>query len=418
MAPSIRRPADVGPALLAGSAAYLLRVATPRRGLTAGLAGVLATILVPFLLGHLGCIAPPAPRTIPASGIAGQPRASMTSERQRGDNPFKDVYWVIDPESNAHRTAEQWRARRPNDAAALDKIAGQPAAAWIGNWSNPVQVEVDRLVWPITRAGGLPVMIVYNLPYRDCGSYSAGGAGSVEAYRRWIGGVADGIGNRRAVVILEPDGLPMLTKCLTATRQRERVEMVRFAVETLMALPGVAVYIDAGHSKWVSPEEIAPRLKAAGIDRADGFALNVSNYQATDTELAYGRALSARLGGKHFVIDTSRNGNGPPTGVPPDDERAWCNPDGRALGTPPTTRTGEPLCDAFLWLKRPGESDGRCNKGPAAGMWWPQKALEMARNAGAGGAGPPYETPPTRDGSGSARQAISPAVKARLRSAE
>ncbi len=71
----------------------------------------------------------------------------------------------------------------------------------------------------------------------------------------------------------------------------------------------------------------------------------------------------------------------PAPGVSGDDERAWCNPDGRALGTPPTTKTGDPLCDAFYWLKPPGESDGRCNHGPAAGAWWPQKALEMAQNA-------------------------------------
>ena len=97
--------------------------------------------------------------------------------------------------------------------------------------------------------------------------------------------------------------------------------------------------------------------------------------------MAYGRKLSALLGGKHFIVDTGRNGNGPPTDVGTDDERSWCNPDGRALGLPPTINTGDPLCDAFYWLKPPGESDGRCNKGPAAGGWWPDKALEMARNA-------------------------------------
>jgi endoglucanase len=327
------------------------------------------------------CIIPPAPTTIPSSGVVGQPRASMTSERVRGENPFKDAYWVLDPESNALRTANQWRTNRPADATALDKIAGQPAAAWIGNWNPQIELDVKRVVLPKTRAGGLPVLILYNLPFRDCGSYSAGGAGSAEGYRKWIRGVAAGIGSRRAVIVLEPDGLPMLTKCLDARRQQERVDLVRFAVETLMALPGAAVYIDAGHSRWVSAEEIAPRLKAAGIDRADGFSLNVSNYQATPEIIAYGKKVSALLGGKHFIIDTSRNGNGAPAGFGPDDERSWCNPDGRALGLPPTTKTGEPLCDAFYWLKPPGESDGRCNKGPAAGGWWPAKALEMAQNA-------------------------------------
>jgi endoglucanase len=333
------------------------------------------------LLFFSACIIPPAPATIPASGTAGQPRASMTSSRVKGENPFKDAYFVLDPESNARRTADKWRTNRPADAAAMDKIANQPAAAWMGNWNPQIEMDVKRLVWGKTRAGGLPVMILYNLPYRDCGSYSAGGAGSAGGYKTWIRGVASGIGSRRAVVVLEPDGLPMLTKCLDQRRQQERIDLVHFAIETLMALPGTAVYVDAGHSKWVSAVEMAPRLKAAGIDQADGFALNVSNYQSTPDLLAYGRQLSALLGGKHFIIDTGRNGNGAPEGLGPDDERSWCNPDGRALGSPPTTNTGEPLCDAFFWLKPPGESDGRCNKGPAAGSWWPVRALEMAQNA-------------------------------------
>ncbi|MES1207668.1 MAG: glycoside hydrolase family 6 protein, partial [Pseudomonadota bacterium] len=307
--------------------------------------------------------------------------ASMTSPRRMGENPFKDAYFVLDLESNARRTAEQWRGTRPADAAALDKIVNQPSAVWLGNWNPQIEMDVKRQVLPKTRAGGLPVMILYNLPFRDCGQHSGGGAGTAAGYRKWIEGVAAGIGSRRAVVVLEPDGLPMLTKCLDAQRQQERIDLVRFAVEALMALPGVAVYVDAGHSRWVPEAEMAPRLKAAGIDQADGFSLNVANYIATDEIMAYGRRLSALLGGKHFIIDTSRNGNGAVTGFPPDDERTWCNPDGRALGLPPTTNTGEPLCDAFFWLKVPGESDGRCNKGPAAGGWWPAKALEMARNA-------------------------------------
>src|SRR5204863_74758 len=81
----------------------------------------------------------------------------------------------------------------------------------------------------------------------------------------------------------------------------------------------------------------------AGIDEADGLALNVSNYKATSTEIAYGKEISKLLGGKHFVIDTSRNGNGPPKcNESADDEKCWCNPPGRALGSPPTATTADP----------------------------------------------------------------------------
>ncbi|WP_442538328.1 glycoside hydrolase family 6 protein, partial [Streptomyces pseudogriseolus] len=62
-----------------------------------------------------------------------------------------------------------------------------------------------------------------------------------------------------------------------------------------------------------------------------------------------------------------------------DPDERWCNPPGRALGETPTTRTADPLVDAYLWIKRPGESDGECKGGPKAGEWWEDYALDLAR---------------------------------------
>lgn len=109
--------------------------------------------------------------------------------------------------------------------------------------------------------------------------------------------------------------------------------------------------------------------------RARGFALNVANFNTTESEVTYGRAISARLGGdRPFVVDISRNGNGPhPSG-------AWCNPPGRAIGANPTTTTGDPWVDAYLWLKTPGASDGACKAGdPPAGTYWPAYADGLVR---------------------------------------
>ena len=81
------------------------------------------------------------------------------------------------------------------------------------------------------------------------------------------------------------------------------------------------------------------------------------------------------------MIDTSRNGRGAVTGDT-NGGPGWCNPPGRGLGQPPTTRTGQPLVDAFLWIKRPGESDGNCRSGePSAGTWWLDYALGLAQRA-------------------------------------
>jgi endoglucanase len=332
-------------------------------------------------LAGASCIAPPSLPTKPASSAKGATCASMTEPRKPGENPFQGACWAVDSESNARKLADSWKTSKPEDAALMEKIAQNPAAGWFGNWNQDIEREVFGYVKKRTSAGGLPVMVFYNVPFRDCGQHSAGGSDSSEKYRQWIRSAASGIGSRRAVVVLEPDALPMIKKCLTPEQQKERIELIKFAVQTLRALPGTGVYLDAGHSAWMPAAEIAPLLRAAGIDQADGFALNVSNYQANEPLIKFGHELSGMLGGKHFILDTSRNGNGATVSKGENDDSAWCNPSGRALGVPPTTDTKDPLIDAFYWLKRPGESDGQCNKGPSAGEWWTERALELARNA-------------------------------------
>jgi endoglucanase len=118
---------------------------------------------------------------------------------------------------------------------------------------------------------------------------------------------------------------------------------------------------------------MATRLQQSNIALADGFALNVSNFDTSANNTTYGKDISSRVGGKHFVIDTSRNGLG--------SNGQWCNPLGRALGERPSTVTGDSLLDAYLWLKAPGESDGTCNGGPSAGAWWVDYALGLASRA-------------------------------------
>jgi endoglucanase len=148
--------------------------------------------------------------------------------------------------------------------------------------------------------------------------------------------------------------------------------MLADAVKTLEAKAGVSVYIDAGHPNWTPAAEMARRLQKSGVAQAAGFALNVSNFYKTSENVTFGNAVSALVGGKHYVIDTSRNGNGW--------QGEWCNPQGAAIGERPRTTTGEPLLDALLWAKPPGDSDGTCNGGPSAGSWWADYALRLVKN--------------------------------------
>lgn len=288
-------------------------------------------------------------------------------------NPLAGSTLWVDPASPARLTANAWRSSRPADAAQMDKIATQPMAKWMGPWSTNVRADVDAATTAMLAAGTLPVFVAYNIPHRDCGGASSNSI-TAESYRTWIRSFADGIGARRAVVILEPDALAQMD-CLSGADQAQRLDLIRFAVQTFATKGATRVYIDAGHSNWKSAAVTAQRLEGAGVAMAQGFALNVANFERDAATIAFGTQVSALTGGKHFVIDTGRNGLGPA----PDGQ--WCNPAGRALGARPTTATGIALVDAYLWVKAPGDSDGSCNGGVSAQTWLPEYALGLAQRA-------------------------------------
>ncbi|MCL2734752.1 MAG: glycoside hydrolase family 6 protein [Actinomycetia bacterium] len=341
------------------------------------------------------------------------------------------------PDANA-QILDLLRHGRLKDAAGVLAMTLTPQAVWFDGGGTPADVQKSVHATVTSAAGrhALPVLALYNIPGRDCAQYSAGGAADTADYQAWIDAVRAGIGDRPADVILEPDSLALLpSDCgmddTQGSKTAERYDEIHYAVDALEPLAGTKVYLDAGHSGWHSVNDIVPRLVSGGIDDATGFFLDISNYRS-DSELAwYGKLISSCLsyvsaGGdaascpnqywptadaqswldahvtaapsamKHFVTDTSRNGQGPwtpPAGVYPDPQD-WCNPPGRGTGARPTLNTGDPLQDATLWVKIPGESDGQCTRGtagpedpergyqdPAAGTWFPQQALELVRNA-------------------------------------
>ena len=297
------------------------------------------------------------------AGITQQPKES-------------DPFWVNPDGTAARQVAALEKAGKKEEAEQIRKIAEQPVGEWISP-ENPEE-QARGFTEAADKAGRTALLVLYNIPHRDCGQYSQGGAADGDAYRAFIDGVAKGIGDRPATVILEPDAvLHMVDNCTAPEYHEERYDLLKGAVTTLKALKNTKVYLDAGNAGWGHPDQIFEPLKRAGIDQADGFSVNVSNFYTTQDSIAYGKELSAKVGNKPFVIDTSRNGNGPYTEGNPDER--WCNPPGRALGETPTTKTADPLVDAYLWIKRPGESDGECKGGPKAGEWWPEYALELAQ---------------------------------------
>jgi len=350
-----------------------------------------------------------------------------------------------------------------NDRANALTIGSFPTATWL-TFGTPAEVQAlaAALVAESSAENKLPVIVAYYIPFRDCQHYSAGGATDTAQYKAWIDGLAAGIGAAKAVVLLEPDGLGIIPHNIDingnaewcrpvdldpATAAAERYEQLNHAVDALTALPNTAVYLDGTHPGWLGTGDIAQRLVRAGVQRADGFFVNVSNFEPTPQLDKYGAWIAKcihyatnpaeggwRLGHfewcasqyfpanrndfstwvltdqwyadnvdnaanpptvetlAHFVTDTSRNGRGPwnaPAGQYSDPE-VWCNPPGRGLGGRPTTNTGDPLIDARLWVKVPGESDGACLRGtagptdpergmvdPSAGGWFKEQAVEL-----------------------------------------
>ncbi len=279
--------------------------------------------------------------------VFGRPESGLAEAT--GDPLKLTTGFYVDPASSA----AAYVRRHPEDTELASKIATQASARWVGAWSGDVQASVTAYTTAADKAGKLPVLVTDNLPGRQCGI--GGGAASDAAYRTWIAAVSAGIGTRPAVVVLEPDALARLD-CYPTSEWDARIALLKYAVGVLAAKnPNTWTYLDAGNVTSGDAKEMARRLRLADIGKVRGFALNTANYFTTEQSVTRGNEILQALGGgTHYVIDTSRNGNG--------SDGSSCNPPARKLGTPPA-RTPAPV-DLHLWLRTPGESDGPCGLTP------------------------------------------------------
>jgi endoglucanase len=399
-------------------------------------------------------------------------------------------FFVPAPNAGAVQQIRQLRQQDDRaDAELLRDMITTPQAVWFTT-GTPQQVRRDvRSTMEAARdQHAVPVLVAYDIPGRDCAQFSAGGALDRASYLAWIDGFASGIGRGRAIVLLEPDSLGLLPSTCGGPKpgfpftDADRLAELNGAVTRLEQQPNVSVYLDSTHSAWLAVGDAASRLVQGGVNNAQGFFVNVSNYQLTPNLVQYATWVSEciafgqdpeqggwRLGHfnfcnsqyfpvvlspfsvwgssaaaanawfaanmgtavatKHFVVDTSRNGTGPNSmatfAAAPFNQPAsvvsklqsgnWCNPPDRGVGLRPTAETSVQLLDAYLWVKIPGESDGNCDAAggprawdytiytkpgwptdpaqqqlfdplwgmfdPPAGAWFPQQALQLAKDA-------------------------------------
>lgn len=268
--------------------------------------------------------------------------------------------------------ATQWAAANGGDARAgpiRQSIAGRPGASWFGNWSGDIDDAVDAYVSAAAAVHQVPMLVAYNIPDRDCGGASGGGAGSPAAYREWIDDFAAGGGDRPALVIIEPDSLAQAYPgCIPdGAKLQTRFDLISYAIN---AFGGRAwTYADGGNANWWSAQEMSARLTRGGVANAHGVAINVSNFYTTAQSTTYGDAIRAGVG-KPYLIDTSRNGAG---GTPGD----WCNPDSARLGS--SSKAGTAGAEFLVWVKVAGDSDGPCGIGAGipAGTFSPALAVHL-----------------------------------------
>jgi hypothetical protein len=279
----------------------------------------------------------------------------------------------------------------------------QPAekSYWITEPS--ARFALEDYVFTVGGKGQIPVIVLYERPLRDLGLYSSGGTKTFKEYQDSLDVIASVLAeiDFPIIAVMEPDW--MMETLNTITELSESDEDLGFATfkkdvtvvyedgssevqeklfkwhqqnwdafiflfkEFAAKVPvGSRVYIDAGHPRYQATmgyyglellrQSLGDRSKVRGV------SINVANFYGDEDLLTLG--VKANEQQMYWVADTSRNGG------------VWSNSSWSDLESckfdPPFLATGQtPLWtvspsyeadagkDADLWIKVPGEADGR-----------------------------------------------------------
>jgi endoglucanase len=329
--------------------------------------------------------------------------------RLLGLNPdrFSDnLSWARFQARLRHGALEQKLAHNPRLAhtvSLLEKIAGQPEeqrfwARSAGGGPGKIRQQVRQFMCHTMKADphAVPIFTTYFL-------YQAGyceSSATIAAYRsrfdRQVTEFAQAIGRHPAVVLLELDAIGA-SRCMAKTGALRLWEQdISYEIGKVAALPHVVAYLEAGYADGNPPSYTAKVFNAVGGNRIRGFFTNDTHNDWTIDEIRWGNQVSHLTHGSHFIVNTATNGRGPKLNPDPAHQgiEDLCNAPGRGLGPAPSTQTGFPKVDAYLWTGVPGNSAGHCRGGPPAGYFWPARAIGLAADAqaklGPGFASDPY----------------------------
>jgi cellulose 1,4-beta-cellobiosidase len=341
-------------------------------------------------------------------------------------NPFEGASFYVSPEWRGE--LESAASADPAKAAAVRSLASQPVALWV-NSIEAAKSSVPR--WLDEARGKLAVLVLYDLPNRDCSAAASAGELGPGDEARYRSEVVDPLAaalrahaGQRVAVVIEPDSLANLVTNANVEKCAKSDALYRGAIAyavSALAMPHVSLYLDAGHAGWLGWDPHRAKVaaifkdvldRAGGAQKIRGFATNVSGYGVVrgddgrrlepsnpcPDELTYIEKLSADLEkvgitGKGFVIDTSRNGRPGARAK----SANWCNVTNAGLGERPRAAPA-PKVDAYFWIKVPGESDGTSDAkapgfdatcasedamrdAPAAGTFFPAYFLKLVEHA-------------------------------------
>ena len=365
------------------------------------------------------------------------PSAGHSDFSGNGQNPYEGSLFFVNPEYSSRVLSTV--AQAPDLSDKLNKIASTSTAYWVDKKAaitglNTFLAAASQQSQQLNKQV-VATIVVYNLPDRDCAALASNGELSGQAglneyfgYIDQVAGVVNSYPNVRVSAIIEPDSLPNVVtnqgqrRCTGEVLNNYKTGVV-YAIQKLQA-PNISLYIDAAHSGWLgwgnnrsgAAQVMGEVLqRAGGIDKIRGFSTNVANYSVLQfdynqpspwydqsnparDELTYVQLFSQDLSssgitGRHFIIDTSRNGVQNSRQI----WGSWCNVANAGIGKAPTVNPATNV-DAYVWVKPPGESDGTsdynaprhdamCNNqdaltpAPEAGTWFPQELIRLTRNS-------------------------------------
>lgn len=228
------------------------------------------------------------------------------------DNPFAGATWYVNPDYAGEVASSADAEPDAALAAKMRQVAKYPTAVWLDRIAAiqgapgrmGLRQHLDAAL--AQRGSAAPiamVLVVYDLPNRDCAALASNGeltvaGGGLQRYEtEFIDAIAALLSEPkyaeiRVVAVLEPDSLPNLVTntsvpaCAEAQSSGAYVNGVQYAIRKLHALDNVYVYLDIAHSGWLGwSGNLGAAVTlytqvvqgAGGLDAVDGFVADTAN---------------------------------------------------------------------------------------------------------------------------------------------